>query len=358
MQHEKAALPKQATGLDAIIVGTGRCGSTMLSNMFRTHPDVLSLSEFFVMVNSPREAAGVIEASDFWHMLATPNPRITLLLRSDIKIAEFLYPFLPTSRFTPETGVPPLLLVTLPHLTENYEAVFDEVSNVVQHFPPADLAGHYTRLFDWLSQRFGRRVRIERSGHSLVLLPELVKLFPRTKYVHLIRNGRECVWSMSRHPGFRLVASALVGGAASLNREPSALGDVDVARLLAAPLPFAAFGKVWARSLVIGLQVLAQLPEDQVFTVRYEDIITDPSRFLAQISDFIDPALSHQNWIEQAAAMVRQPEQGWRQLPAPDREALERACEPGQHLLDTLLQKGLHSDEVARLLAHLSERDV
>ena len=28
------------------IVGTGRCGSTMLSNMLREHPKVLSLSEF------------------------------------------------------------------------------------------------------------------------------------------------------------------------------------------------------------------------------------------------------------------------------------------------------------------------
>lgn len=32
------------------IVGTGRCGSTMLSNMLRKHPDVLSLSEFLVAV--------------------------------------------------------------------------------------------------------------------------------------------------------------------------------------------------------------------------------------------------------------------------------------------------------------------
>jgi hypothetical protein len=29
------------------VVGTGRCGSTMLSAMLREHPDVLSMSEFF-----------------------------------------------------------------------------------------------------------------------------------------------------------------------------------------------------------------------------------------------------------------------------------------------------------------------
>ena len=33
------------------VVGTGRCGSTMLSNMLREHPQVLSLSEFFSMIS-------------------------------------------------------------------------------------------------------------------------------------------------------------------------------------------------------------------------------------------------------------------------------------------------------------------
>jgi hypothetical protein len=31
----------------AIIIGTGRCGSTMLSHMLHLHPRVLSLSEFW-----------------------------------------------------------------------------------------------------------------------------------------------------------------------------------------------------------------------------------------------------------------------------------------------------------------------
>ena len=29
------------------VVGTGRCGSTLLSRLLREHPDVLSMSEFF-----------------------------------------------------------------------------------------------------------------------------------------------------------------------------------------------------------------------------------------------------------------------------------------------------------------------
>ena len=41
------------------VVGTGRCGSTLLSRLLREHPDVLSMSEFF---STPRIAAALLLA--------------------------------------------------------------------------------------------------------------------------------------------------------------------------------------------------------------------------------------------------------------------------------------------------------
>ncbi len=37
-------------GPPVFIVSTGRCGSTMLSDMVRMHPKLLSVSEFFAML--------------------------------------------------------------------------------------------------------------------------------------------------------------------------------------------------------------------------------------------------------------------------------------------------------------------
>ena len=34
----------------AFVVGTGRCGSTLVSNMLNLHKEVLSLSEFFAFI--------------------------------------------------------------------------------------------------------------------------------------------------------------------------------------------------------------------------------------------------------------------------------------------------------------------
>ena len=61
------------------VVGAGRCGPTMLSNMLREHPDILSLSEFLSMVSDGEQlrAAGfrVQNADGRAHDAGRPRPR-------------------------------------------------------------------------------------------------------------------------------------------------------------------------------------------------------------------------------------------------------------------------------------------
>ena len=63
------------------VVGTGRCGSTMLSAMLGEHPDVLSMSEFFGtlrvgMASLPASRGSFLkrdlDGSEFWELLASP----------------------------------------------------------------------------------------------------------------------------------------------------------------------------------------------------------------------------------------------------------------------------------------------
>ena len=71
-----------------IIVGTGRCGSTMLSNLLREHPSVLSLSEFFALLEGPKFSDEVLDASQFWSLIGIPGPGINGMMRRGIQIAE------------------------------------------------------------------------------------------------------------------------------------------------------------------------------------------------------------------------------------------------------------------------------
>src|SRR6478609_11866194 len=105
------------------VVGTGRCGSTLLSNMFRKNDNILSVSEFFAFTTDfgtllhksfPKEE---VSAAHFWQVIGHPHAKQNLMLREGIAIKEVLYKVTEHSGFNLETGVPAIMQTTLPHLS-------------------------------------------------------------------------------------------------------------------------------------------------------------------------------------------------------------------------------------------------
>ena len=100
----------------------------------------------------------------------------------------------------------------------------------------------------------------------------------------------------------------------------------------------------------MGVQALSVLPEEQLLTIRYEDIVADPQSTLARLIDFIDPSLHDTDWLARASKLVEPRPSPWEQLPTAEREALETACQPGQAVLDLVMQEGMHSPKLPALL--------
>ena len=100
---------------DVFVVSTGRCGSTMLSNMLRLNPEILSLSEFFSLLMPDPFPAGELDAAAYWRLLSEPWVFFRHLYRLGLRVPEFLYVPGPGSRFTAATGIPPILVTALPH---------------------------------------------------------------------------------------------------------------------------------------------------------------------------------------------------------------------------------------------------
>jgi putative sulfotransferase len=193
------------------IVGTGRCGSTMLSDVLARHPDILSVSEFFTLVTDLGgriEATfpdGDIDARAVHAIVCGAHPKQSLMHRHDVAMSEVLYR--PGARFGAD--VPAILQTTLPHLSAEPEALFDEVSAFILAQPPAPIGQHYTRLFTWLAARLGKQRWVERSGGSLRIVRRLLDAFPDARFVHIVRDGRTTAMSMSKHHGFRMALVAL-----------------------------------------------------------------------------------------------------------------------------------------------------
>lgn len=335
------------------IVGTGRCGSTMLSNMIRDHADILSVSEFLVSVT---DFAGRIpqtfpegrpvDARHVWDVLAGFHPRQTAMLRHRVEMDEMLYPLATTSRFSRQTGVPAILYITLPHLTPDHDTLFDELRDYVMTFEPDLAIRQYRRVFEWLTARFGKKVWVERSGGSLRAVPRLAKSLPEAKFVHIVRDGRDCAISMSKHTGFRMmmactIMSQILGydpydtdrreGAEELPDQFYHLlpehFDADAFAKLDAPATL--FGHYWSGEMMRGLKTLAGLPGDRVLTIHFEDILAQPEPCLRRMIEFIDPSFADEDWVQRAAATIRPVRSSWRNLPASEQSALTDACTPG-----------------------------
>lgn len=339
------------------IVGTGRCGSTLLSQMLHRHPEVLSLSEFYSFVC---DAGGRIPAlfpdasvtgQAFWELISSITPQLTTTLRHGAAMAEIIYPFDSQAvRYTRQTGAPVISLTTLSQLTDDPDALLDSLREPVSSRPEADIAEHYLTLFELLRKRFSRRLWIERSGAAFVFIREVAKRFPDARYIHIVRDGRDTAYSIHNHVGFRIfvvgtVLKELLGvqpfydsDRSNIDRVPQPLRaflpeNFDGEGFRNYRIPANACGALWSQLIANGLEVLRGLDEDRLVTVRYEDLLSDPRSTLSALAVFLGPEYQDDQWVDACIGMVGHPSSDWRALPADTAATLDAACQPGFALL-------------------------
>lgn len=334
------------------IVGTGRCGSTMMSNLVRMHPRLLSLSEFFMSLGGRAFTLRAPDGERFWRLLSWLPPIAGRMLAKGPPMEEVLYGFGNGARFGP-TDVPPILVTALPHLTPDYDALYDELAPFLRGGGRAPLGQHYRSLFEWLCRRFDRARVVERSGSSLLFIPALARHFEGAKFVHLYRDGRDAAISMQRHTFFRLIVrSAGLFERLGINpyRPPFLFGTsrlyplmetitgtfLPVERWLAEPPPLEVLGRYWSRTIMSGTKFLDTLDRERVLSLRYEDMLARPREELTRLMDFLGPEYRDAAWLEQASAVPQKRLSNWRTLPADQQHRLTEACRPGLALLGYL----------------------
>ncbi len=330
------------------VVSTGRCGSTLLSEMLRLHPAVLSLSELFAVMMPDAFPSDPVSGDHFWKMLSRPNRFWTLVQRFEINFKETLYRPGPPARFTLGSGIPPLLLIPLPHITFEHEALFDELAEWVPRMPLGLIEDQYERLFTWLCWRLNKQIWIERSGNSLTWLDELLQRFPVARFVHMYRDGRDCAISMSRHNGFkfnyvgrqlfrRLGVDPFSRDDPPIKLPPPALRPFmpetfDRKRYDSLDIPVEDMGQEWSNMVVRGCKELDKLPAKRVTHLRYEALMAEPARELRRLVRFLGIA-EEENWLREASTLIRPQAPRWTRLPSAQRRRLVEACAPGMNLL-------------------------
>jgi hypothetical protein len=329
--------------VDRFIVGTGRCGSTLLSQMLAEHPGALSVFELFNGIDFGRRfAPEPIDGERYGALIAAEQPFVTAVLRRGYEVAEIMYPFAAGRRRRDEP-LPWILVAMLPRLSAEPDALFDEVMTRVKSHPRQPAVAHHRMLFAWLTTRMGKRFWLERSASSFDYLGELVAHFPGARFLHIHRDGPEAALSMVHHNAYRLPISLLYDAPLDDGTRLSDLGPLDlhaaptgrdaISRVLASRPPPARFGRYWCDQVLHGYRAVRRLDADCYAEVRFEDLVARPREVLAEIAAFF--ALPDGgDWISCAAQLVRGvPERRVPALSQADRAALEEACRPGQVLL-------------------------
>jgi hypothetical protein len=326
------------------IVGTGRCGSTLLSRMLACHRQVASLFEYFNGIDmAKRFAPEPISGAAAADLVSAEQPFVTAVLRRGYAVSEIVYPFGEGGRHRPEEPLPWILVSLLPRLSDEPDRVFDEAMVFLRAEPERPAHLHHLALFDWLAARTGRALWIERSGSSIDYLADLCRAYPEARFLHLHRDGRETALSMRGHHAYRLPISILYAAPLDSGETLAELGPLDlhappsgsdpISRILASRPPAAYFGRYWSDQVEHGFRAVKDLDAGRYRELRFEDLLERPRESLAEIAEFFalpgDPG-----FVERGAALVRgRPPERHPGLPDEERRALEAACAPGQRLL-------------------------
>ena len=308
----------------AIIISTGRCGSTLLSDLIAEEPETLSVSESLTAVLgclmfTPRTA---LTGAEYWALLSDGN---SPLARAGIVADEFAYP--DGGRWGASgASLPQILHVCLPKLSADPDRLFDVLAVEVAQFPSQPVGLHHRMLLDLLATMHGRSRWVERTGASGQAAQSWLGTCPDAKIVYLTRDVADTARSMSRHPAFQLwairqeflarygadpFAGALASGVPDAAELPDDMRRLLPDRLTAQTLQELDLGlnryeRLCAHMSRATEQALTDLRPRHLHRMRYEDLIAHPDDELAKVASFLgfaDPS----GWLARAAPRIASP---------------------------------------------------
>jgi lipopolysaccharide transport system ATP-binding protein len=207
------------------IIGTGRCGTSMLAQMLDAHSRICV----------PHELQILFEYS-------SNGPRLYEIFQNRTN-----------EHYGPADFVA-LIEARCPHKFQeyfDYKSFFER-----QHYPILDLKELVSTLYSEIAASRSKDILIEQTPWYGQRIDILHELFPDAKYIHIIRDGRDVAISFARTPWWH----------------------DDIGQNL----------EMW-HTEIRHITDLAQtlLKPDQIMQVRYEDFVEQPEAGLREICDFL-----------------------------------------------------------------------
>jgi hypothetical protein len=301
------------TQTPVFVVSSGRAGSTLLARMIHRHPRLLCVSDLFEPVGEVPyfDRRRVVDGEGFFRVLASPSfpQRIAYWRAQPTSELLFLH--------EDDDMVSLLTSYTLPFLTGGDPmGLFEELREATAKLAEASMADQLIRVFDWLRDRFGKQLWVERTGGSLPHMRQILETWPDAKVIHNFRDPRETAISMMTGSFFRLYLE--------LEKNP----DLDAWDWDRMP-PRTQMAKMLNRWMVDGVAALDGFPRDQQMSLSYEQLMKDTAGTLLELIRFFfdrEPTAEDETWAEQETTVIRPAPLRFASLPSAERAELQAAC--------------------------------
>ncbi|RKP50830.1 sulfotransferase family protein [Trinickia fusca] len=214
--------------MNGFIIGTGRCGTTLLASILDAHSDVCVPPETQLLFQYRGNGAGL-------HEIVEAGVHFKAGAADYIDFVQKRCPHDLRAYF-------------------DYERYLEGMS-----FPVATLKLLMGEFYAEIAKAKGKSVCLEQTPWYGLGIDILNELYPQARYIHMVRDGRDVAISFARTPWWHK----------------------DVGRNLAR----------WAvEASAIATSCEQMLRPEQVLTVRYEDFVQDPERELRKICVFLQIA--------------------------------------------------------------------
>lgn len=240
------------------IIGTGRCGSTLLQKMLDTHHEIFVYPETHWIPH-------------LYHQFGSSRQRLITFL--DV-----------VARTKHVNGAPTTAIDTKLTVAAQTEKRLYSVREFCDFFGNWHASKHQKLRWADKTPDYGSH------------LFELSQIWPNLKIVHLIRDGTDVAKSMALHPGFQ----AMVHNH-SVNWVPLSLDWI--------PEPFEPsirpldYINLWQKSLSNLLHERRHIAESCWLEIRFEDLIDKPKDVLSRICSFAELSVN-EPWLLKTSEMI------------------------------------------------------
>jgi hypothetical protein len=196
----------------------------------------------------------------------------------------------------------------------------EELERLINSDEPVSYPSFVSAIFDLYGQRKGKSLVGDKTPSYVFSLPTLHALWPKAKFVHIIRDGRDVCLSM-------------------LNWKKAQVGAGRLATWTQAPVLTTALW--WKQRVRLGREDGSALSPELYYEIRYETLVSQPASECAALCDFLgipydDAMLKFHEGREKADPNL-DAKKGWRpltpglrdwrsQMPAEDLERFEAAA--------------------------------